>query len=248
MTYSDYPKGPTGEVAVEDAGFFTRWMWVYFSPRKAFEAVAHRPAWVAPLILLAVLTAATSYIAGPVSEEYMAQRIEESETMSEDAKQQALERMGRESSMIMKVGRIAGSGIFGGITILILGGVLLFINNLILGGSARFVQMFAAAAYLSLVWIPSWIVKIPLMLIQRTIHVVIGPAALLPPEMEGSLTWALLARLDLFGIWEVILACVALSAIGGYTAKRASAAVVPMWIIYGILVAVVTWFGMSQIG
>jgi hypothetical protein len=248
MTYSDYPKGPTGETPAEDAGFFTRWMWVYFSPRKAFSAILHRPAWVAPFILLVILTGVTSHIGAPMGREYMRQRIEESETMSEEAKEQALERMGGEESMIGKVARIGGSAVFAGVVLLALGGVLLFINNLILGASAGYARMLAASCYISLVWIPSWIVKMPIMLMQRTMQVAIGPAALLPPESEGSLTWALLSRLDLFGIWEVILACIALSAIGGYTAKRAAAAVVPMWVIYGVIVAVITWFGFSQLG
>jgi hypothetical protein len=248
MTYSDYPKGPVGEEPVEDAGFFTRWMWVYFSPRKAFEAVARRPGWVVPFILLIVLTAVSAQLGGPINQEYIAQRIEESDTLTEEQKQEALERFEREESQIVKVGRVVGGGVVAGISLLVLGGILLLINNLILGSSAKYGQTLGAACYVSLVWIPSWIVKTPLMLAQRTIHVPIGPAALLPPEMEGSLTWALLSRLDLFGIWEVILACIALSAIGGYSAKRASAAVVPVWIIYGILVSVVTWFGFKQLG
>jgi hypothetical protein len=248
MTYSDYPKGPTGEVAVEDAGFLTRWMWVYFAPRKVFQAVAHRPAWLVPLVLLAVLSSAASYIGGPISEEYMKQRIEESERIPEEAKEKALERYGEQKSPIAHALRVAGGGVVAAVSLVIFGGILLFINNLILGGGARYTQMLGASCYISLVWIPSWIVKIPLMLIQRTIQVPIGPAALLPPEMEGSFGWALLTRVDLFGIWEIILTCVALSAIGGYSAKRASAAVVPLWVIWSILVAVVTWFGFKQIG
>jgi hypothetical protein len=248
MARLDYPAGATGEEGVEDAGFFTRLMWVYFSPRKAFTAVARRPNWVFPFILLIVLSGIVSYISGPINQEYMAQRIEQSDKIPEDRKEEILENMTGGSGPAQQAMRIGGGAIVVGIMMLIMGGFFLVINNLILGGSARFAQALGAAVHVCLVWIPSWILKVPLMLAQRTIHINFGPAALLGPEAEGSLMWASMMRIDVFGIWQIILACIALSCLGGYTAKKAASAVVPLWIVYSVIVVLATWFGFQQIG
>lgn len=248
MARLDYPAGTIGEEEVEDAGFFTRWMWVYFSPRKAFEAVARRPMWVIPFILLIFLSGIVSYISGPVNQEYMAQRIEQSDKIPEDRKAEILENMTGGAGPAQKVMRIGGGAIVVGIMMLIMGAFFLIINNMILGGSARYAQALGAAVYVCLVWIPSWIVKIPLMLAQHTIHINFGPAALMSAEAEGSLMWAALSRIDVFGIWQLVLACIALSCLGGYSAKKASWAVVPLWIVYSVIVVFATWFGFKQLG
>jgi hypothetical protein len=248
MARLDYPAGATGEEGVEDAGFFTRLMWVFFSPRKAFTAVARRPKWVIPFILLIVFSGIASYISGPINQEYMAQRIEQSDKIPEDRKEEILENMTGGTGPTQQVMRVGGGALVVGIMMLIMGAFFLLINNLILGGSARYAQTLGAAVHVCLVWIPSWILKIPLMLAQRTIHINFGPAALMSPESEGSLMWAAMSRIDIFGIWQVILACIALSCLGDYSAKKASSAVVPLWIVYSIIVVLATWFGFKQIG
>ncbi len=248
MARLDYPAGTVGDEGVEDAGFFTRWMWVYFSPRKAFAAVARRPNWVIPFVLLIVLSTIVAYFTAPINQEYMVQRIEQSDRIPEERKDELLENMTGGGSQVRQLLRAGGTVLFVGVLLLALGGIFLLINNMILGGSARYSQTLGAAVYTCLVWIPSWIVKVPLMFIQHTIQVSMGPAALLSPEAEGSIMWAALSRIDVFGIWHIILACIALSCIGGYTAKRASAAVIPLWIVYSVIVTVTTWFGYKQLG
>lgn len=248
MARLDYPSGATGDEGVEDAGAFTRWMWVYFSPRKAFSAVARRPMWVLPFILLIVLSGIASYISGPINQEYVTQRIEQSDRIPEDRKDEIIENMTGRRGTAQQAMRVGGGAIVVGVMMLIMGAFFLIINNLILGGSAKFAQALGAAVHVCLVWIPSWIVKIPLMLAQRTIHINIGPAALMSPESEGSLLWAVMMRIDIFGIWQIILASIALSCLGGYSAKKASAAVVPLWIVYSVIVVVATWFGFKQLG
>ena len=38
-----------------DLSFFARWINIYFSPKKTFEAVRQRPFWVVPMVLLILL-------------------------------------------------------------------------------------------------------------------------------------------------------------------------------------------------
>ncbi len=248
MAQLDYPTSGAGEEGVEEAGFFTRWMWVYFSPRKAFTAVSRRPRWVVPFVLLIVLSAAMAHVTAPINREHMAQRIENSDSIPEEQKDQVLERMAGGGSTISQLVRIGGSAVVIAVMLSALGGIFLLINNMIFGGSARYAQTLGAAVYTCLIWIPSWIVKVPLMFAQNTVNVTIGPAAFLPAEAEGGFLWAALTRLDVFGIWHIILACIALSCIGGYSAKKASAAVIPLWLIYSVIVTVFTWFGYKQLG
>ena len=221
---------------------------MYYSPRKAFTAVARRPSWLLPFLLLVVLSSIFAYFTGPINQEYMAQRIEESERIPEERKDEIIENMTGGAGAGRQVMRVGGAAVVVGIMMFVLGGVFLLANNLILGGSARYAQALGAAVYSCLLWIPSWIVKVPLMLAQRTIQISMGPAALLPPETEGSMMWAALSRIDIFGIWHIIVACVALSCIGGYSAKKASAAVIPLWVVYSVIVTVFTWFGYKQLG
>ena len=116
----------------------------------------------------------------------------------------------------------------------IAGGVLLLVANLILGGRATYGRMLAVTAYASLVSAADGIVTGLLFLVTGT-RVDIGPGPLLPDGMLDTFAGLLLAGVDVFNIWQLLLTAIGTGVMAGCSTRRALVPVLILWAVWSIL-------------
>ena len=120
------------------------------------------------------------------------------------------------------------------LTLFIAGAVLLLVANFILGGRATYGRMLAVTAYASLVSVADRIVTGLLFLVTGT-RVEIGPGLLLPDGMLDTFAGRLLAGVDVFGPWQVLLAAIGTGVMAGCSTRRALVPVLILWAVWSIL-------------
>ena len=109
-------------------------------------------------------------------------------------------------------------------------GALLLLANSILGGRATYGQMLAVAAYASLVGV-AW----PLVywILGSTSWLSgIGLGMLLSDEMRGTFAGRMLARVELFECWRVLLLAIGTGVMAGCSTRRALVPVLIFWVVW----------------
>ncbi len=211
---------------------------VFSAPRRTFEDVAARPTWLVPLLFVVVAAALVTQLALPAILSDVEQQINgmvEEGKLSEDQAEQAV------STALKWTGSTAAAGaaVYTALSAVIVAAVLLFVGNVVLGGKAKFVQIFSTYAWSGLVGVVGYLVRLPLELQQGTMKVFLSPAAFLPEGTDETAVFRLLAALDIFVLWRAALVAVAFAAIYRLTTGKSLAAV---GALYALLVIVSVTF------
>lgn len=213
------------------------------APKKTFESIAERPTWVAPLVLLVLLGTGLAYVVhlrtdyDDVTHRAFAQR-------GVQVDDQALDRAIGLQKKYGGVFAIAGGLVFSPIVYLL--GTLFFWGALLLlGGKLRFATAFSvflygciplgvSAALSSLVvWRATTLEYTQLMTRQ---FLASSLAAFAPEGMSLPLR-SLLASVDLFSIWTIVLLVIGYKVAAKVSTATATTAVLVVWVI-GVAVKV----------
>jgi hypothetical protein len=213
---------------------------IFVSPREAYEAIDRRPRWVLPLVLVVIAAMVAAIFITPMAmEEGMAKqrdKLIEQRGMSPEEADRAL-------AVGAKIGRITGpvmAPVGAVVAIVVVALVLLFLGNIVLGGASNFKKVFAMYTWTSLIGVLATIVKTPLMLSRGTVNVQTSLAAFLDPEQKGTFLYQLLARTDVFSLWELVLVCIGMAVVYRFTTKKAATGVVALYIVYALAAAAIT--------
>jgi hypothetical protein len=215
---------------------------VYIAPNKVFEAVKDLE-WkkaLFPMLILAIVgVIAFAFIhdlAADAGYEAAVERIENNSRISDDQKEEIISRIETqmESGPQKIIGWIA-SALGTPISIFFMALIALLVGNTFMGGSAKYGQLLNITSWAFMISILESIVKIPLMLNKWSLEVYTGLGVLDIGE-KGSFINSLLAGIDVFAIWRVILIAIGMGVI--YNKKTQPYAV-------GMLIA---WFILKLIG
>lgn len=180
-------------------GFVQRVIGVFTAPGKTFEDVAKKPTVIAPLVVLMIVIAIVSYVTFPFAIQDNPAQVAQIESLPEEQQQQQL-----------KIFRMIGTGVgplavpfFTAIFALIYWGL-----GSLLGGEPTFKGMFSMLLFTGMITIlGQFAVKLPLILIKETVAgVTFSPAALFGDLALTSTKFRILATLDLFNLWGMIVA------------------------------------------
>ncbi len=227
------PPPPPAAPAPKPNGF-QRIIGVLISPGETFSSIARQPDFLAPLLVILVLSAIGGFI--------FAQRVdftapareamEQRGNMSEAQMESAL----RITAIVSKV--IAyGSPLFSVIVLLIVAGLLLLAFRL-MGGEGTFKQAFSVTLYS---WMPLTILNIIVVVIvaSRTgitalylPTLVMSNPAFLVTMKEHPLLFALLGSIDIFTIWTLALFSIGFSYVAGFSKSKSATIVIIVWIIW----------------
>ncbi len=242
MTAETAPAPETPAAGMSELGRLTG---VLFDPKPAFADIVARPRWVVPLILLSLLSIVYMYLFSQRVgwERYMRKVIESSprtESLTAEQREQVIQRQVPFAQVMGYVGAVAGPAIFA----LAVGGVLLFVANVVLGGQLRFKQTFGITCYASVIGV----ISTPLAILMMHLKIpddfdVQNPTAFnigayLDPETTSKWVVSVASSVDLFTFWEMALLATGLSvAVRKLSFGRAFCWVAAPWAVYVVLKA-----------
>lgn len=233
MGPNDVNSGP------KQIGLVGRIVGVFTSPGNTFQAIQAKPSWIVPAIILLVLTVVFVFVAKPViiSESIEQQQVQlEKRGLDEAQIEEALQK----SAGIVKIMIFVGAVVVTLIGYFLWAAVLLFISNVILGGSARYAQMMAVNIYRNFILMVGGLIKLPIMLSKETMNVHFSLATFLPDEQKTTFLYKILMQIELFNIWAIAVTCIGV----GVMSKAGTKKTWP-WIV---LVFAVWWVAQAGLG
>lgn len=218
---------------------FERIVGVLMSPVETFEAIARRPDWLVPLlIILVVAIAGGVLIASHVDFAALGREAVEMNPRSATMSSSQMETGARFTAAIMKISAYASPAI-SAIVLLIVAGVLLLTCRLF-AGEGDFRQAFAVTVY---AWYPRVIKGIlgtVVILTRKSLSIidlqnpVMSNLGFLFDAKSKPLPFALAASVDLFAIWSVVLLIIGFTAVSRLSRARSAAVVVGWWIVVNL--------------
>jgi hypothetical protein len=114
-----------------------------------------------------------------------------------------------------------------------------FIGNVILGGKAKFKQVFSAFAYSYLILaIVGTIVKVPLMLSNQTIKIHTSLATFMSSDASNTALYRFFDAFDVFTIWMLIVFAIGYAVIYRFSQVKAFMGVFVSWLLYVLVFSV----------
>ncbi len=207
---------------------------IFSDPRKTFVALEKKPDFLVPLLLVVLTAFIFTYIAWPVieqSSQEISRTYMENKGMSEEQIETALQQQQKYG----KIGGVFGLPITTVIMTLLVSAILLFAGNIILGGNAKFKQIFSLYCYGSLIDIIAYAVRMVLILLKDDIRVYTSLAALLPPDSYKEFWFKLANIADVFVIWKVVVIAIGMSVFYRIPIKKPLITVSLLYVVFGLV-------------
>ena len=210
---------------------------VLISPGKTFRSIAERPTWVVALVVLVLLGAAAGYLI--VQKLDMAEVI--SQSMGDRGRQATDEEIERATEMFERfgwLGALVGTTVVAPLGFLVFALVFWVVFKL-QGGEFSYqtslsvtLHSLMPTAVLSLLSLPVIYSRGTIGLEESQRGVLFSNLAPLAPEEAGTALTALMASIDLFTIWSLVLLTIGYSIVGRVSKTSAGFTVVILWIVY----------------
>ncbi|MDA3870906.1 MAG: YIP1 family protein [Candidatus Marinimicrobia bacterium] len=228
-----------------EVSFFYRFVNVFLKPSAAFQSIKAKMTWkqtIIPIIILILVSMIGYKLMLPVTVVEAEKRITKVERLTNEQKTEQIQKTEkRMNGPIPYIGIVVSQPII----IIVIGAIFLFFGNIIGGGKTEILKMIGVALYVQMLDIVASIIKIPLMLSQRTVDVQTSLALLFPEVDKSNVLYNIAAQFDIFTIWKIILWIIAFEIIYKYSAKKSSYLVIPIWVI---VAAVSVFFSSMNFG
>lgn len=213
------------------------------SPKQAFEDVARRPSWVAPIVLMAILGLVVSYALNQRMDwgSYIRQQAEKSPRfaqLSEEQKQQALETQVKYAPVFSYV--IGGLGSV--LSALFLAMVYWGAFSLLAGTNPGFGKSFGITSHALLPSVIATVLAVVTIFLKRSgdvdpEHLVASNAGALLSTDAPRWQMSLASSLDIFWIWVMLLLAMGFSATNPKKVSfgKAIGIVFGLWIVWVIM-------------
>lgn len=217
---------------------FGRLVGVLVSPGKTFEAIAEKPTWVAPLVVLIVFGLLTSVmISGKMDwAEITRDSIEaRGQEIPEDQLETIIDFQEKAGPIFMYGGTLLGQP-----AVFLLIALVFMVLFKMLGGELTFMKSFSVVlhsmmprAVLALLSIPVILGKSEFGFEQlKTGSVLTSNLGAFAPEDTGTAMLALLSSIDAFTIWALVLLVIGFSAVARVSKGAAAGGVFGLWVVY----------------
>ncbi len=222
---------PTPEI--KDKGLFARCTGVLFSPRETFAVVAR---WPRPLTMFLLVLGATILLTGGFmftavgQQAYMDAYERTNSPQAVEAMQRFLPYMG----YFVVGGTLVMTPLF----YLAVSGIILAVFTM-MGGDAKFKQVFSVLAHTGVIGIVGQLVTVPLQYITRSSQVVTNASVFFPMLDDKSFVYNLVNKVDLFMVWTVVTLSIGLGVL--YRRKTGPIAVA-FFVIYALIAAGIAAF------
>ncbi len=222
------------QIALEEVklGPLARLWGLITNPSRTFTYLRDNPTWLLPFLIVAIALTIFSWHTFPLSMEEGKRRILQSERIPEERKEEIIQKMEEGGGANWKM-LFVPIGFL--LTLAVQAGVFYFGASLLLGGEGSFRQVFSACSYANFVAIPALVIKAPLILVKKSMHIQTSLALLLPSEASKSLLYRFLGHFDFFQIWIMILISMGITTVYGFNLKKSAGMVFSWWLLWIIL-------------
>jgi len=227
-----------GPAEAAPKGLFSRILGVFYSPRATYAAVAAHPRWLGVLLVTATIVAGGYFVLLSTEVGKQAafdQQVQVIESFGVKLNDQAYERM---EAGIERARYTTPIGQFIGIPIVlaVMAGILLGIFNALLGGDARYKQVYAVLAHSSLITALQTVFSIPLDYVRETLTSPTTLKVLAPFIDDATFAGRLLSSIDLFQIWGTLSTAIGLAVL---YKRRTTPIAVSLFVVYFVIVAAI---------
>jgi len=211
----------TGEISL-----VARMAGVFLDPRRTFISLDKKPDFVVPLIIVMVTATLFTLLAWPVIEAMQIEQMTERGLNSEQIEQ--FKSIGKISGLIAPALMVV-------IGAVIVSAILLFVGNILMGGSSSYKKVFSVYCYAGLISIISYAVKVALILSKGSMEVYTSPAAFFPASAKDTVLFKAAAVLDVFAIWQLIVIAVGMSVLFKTNFQKSVTVLGTMYVIYAAI-------------
>jgi hypothetical protein len=203
---------------------------IFVSPESTMQDIAARPSWVLPLIILMLSGSLSGFF---LKEAILQTQLEAMEKRNMTAEQidQARPMMEKMMTYTAPLIPLVTTPIF----YAIIAGLLMFVGNVILGGEAKFSQLFAITCWSGMISVLGSLINVPIMAQKLVMESATSLSSLLPSEENKTLLYHLFSQIDLFWIWWVAVIGFGVAAVYKFTTRKAMTTVFTLWAIYVVI-------------
>lgn len=227
--------------------FLTKLVLIFTNPSKVFHNLKLYPDWLLPILIILVLTVTSAFLLKDLGMQTAKQRILDSEQIPEEQKDAIIERM-EQGGPMQSVWTIGGTIVFILISFSVVAGVFYLSGNFVFGGSTTYKTMFSVYTWGYMVSILETVIKIPLILVKKSLHVYTSLAVLFDPAESNTTLFKLANAIDIFSLWRLFLWGLGITIIYKFSQAKSYGIVIFWYIIWTLisigLSSIIPGFGM----
>ena len=220
---------PRFSSALDEMTLSDRIMRVFYAPESSFRAVRQEQSWqdwMVPVMLMCVVWIASNYLTLSVVGDPDVPAIQQQlQALSEEQRAQALEHL----SMWRQHGWISMPVVNSFSSLALVGLILLGLGRWAFKVEVTLRQMLTVKAYALALLTAEWVVRTPLILIEQTPFIHVGPGAFLSEELAETLFGRILMGINVFDLWQAWVMGIGLAVMGGIPRRRGIIAVMVLW-------------------
>ncbi|MEW6751195.1 MAG: YIP1 family protein [Candidatus Latescibacterota bacterium] len=212
----------------EEMSLPARLLGVFLSPRRSFAAVAGRESahdWLLPALLACLVGLAahqlTVDLVTDLERPEVRQHLEGLGQAERERYEQGMQVVQEKGWMMVPVGVFS--------SLVVVGALLLLFTRSLFSKEVTYRQMLVVKGYASMVMIPEWIVRTALMRATDNPEVHTSPAALLSEAASRSFAGRVLAGMNLFDLWQVVVMGVGIATLAGARLRRVLLGLLILW-------------------
>jgi hypothetical protein len=240
----------THDAMNEEIDLVGRMTRLFTAPAETFEAVRIRRSWhdwVIPTLLTAVVATVCAQITMPLLVEQQQEAVEKQMRANEATMTKAQIEQQRE---IMEM----TEGVTGPITLImtpvsvfimvfVISGLVLLVGRFIMGGELTYGQVLACEGYISLILVLQAAVLTPIRVAKESVLIMLGPALFFDNDALTGVVGRMLAMVDIFVLWQVVLGAVALTVLTRGSFGKALGSMLGLWVVYLVIFGAIANMG-----
>lgn len=230
---------PQSQEPVEEMSAMQRVIGIFTSPQNVFQYLSRKPEFWIPVIIAIIAGVVASYLVYDIAITDTIASYEQMD-MPDQQRDMIIDSIESRRTGAWRYVSIFVFPIIGVFAIFALVALAYwFIGNVILGGKAKYKQVFSAFAYSYLILaIVGTLVKIPLMLSKETIRVQTSLAAFMSNEASKTALYRFLDAFDVFTIWMLVVFAIGYAIIYRFSQVKAFMGVFISWLLYVLVFSV----------
>lgn len=219
---------------VQEMNVFQKIVGIFTSPAKTFASIDLKPTILVPLLLIIAVNLVFVFTAGDVIKTESLTRQEQAmqeRGMDPDQIDDALARTEKFMGITMPAFSVVGPVV----VLVVIAGVFLFVGNVILGGKTTFKKVMSVATWSWLVVSLYSLVMLPIVLAKESLQVSFSLATFMSEDARQSFLYNLLAKVDIFYIWWLVVFSIGLAVIYKMRIQKTATAVFITYAIYALV-------------